>query len=140
VKLSLSMALTFKSKQIEKVITLDEIQYLSGSELFLLKDELIFAINSMDRSLIEVATQSEESGEPYNQEWHQRVRRKQKVCQAFLVEVSNLDKMYDVIYKSFFIKNLLKYISEEDLGTVEQKTELDTQDELLAIREKELIK
>ena len=44
-KLSLSMPLTFNSKQIDKVVTIDQIPQLSNPEILLLKDELMTAIN-----------------------------------------------------------------------------------------------
>ena len=47
-KLSLSMPLTFNSKQIDKVVTIDQIPELSNPEILLLKDELMTAINNMD--------------------------------------------------------------------------------------------
>ena len=47
-KLSLSMPLTFNSKQIDKVVTIDDVGSLSNPEVLLLKDELMTAINNMD--------------------------------------------------------------------------------------------
>ena len=47
-KLSLSMPLTFNSKQIDKVVSIDQIPQLSNPEILLLKDELMIAINNMD--------------------------------------------------------------------------------------------
>ena len=44
-KLSLSMPLTFNSKQIDKVVSIDDVGSLSNPEVLLLKDELMTAIN-----------------------------------------------------------------------------------------------
>ena len=53
------MALNFYSKQIEKEISLDQLSKLKPAELVILKDELQFAIASMDNSLLEVKKQKE---------------------------------------------------------------------------------
>ena len=42
------MPLTFNSKQIDKVVTIDDVGSLSNPEVLLLKDELMTAINNMD--------------------------------------------------------------------------------------------
>ena len=42
------MPLTFNSKQIDKVVSIDDVGSLSNPEVLLLKDELMTAIKSMD--------------------------------------------------------------------------------------------
>ena len=107
------MALNFYSKQIEKEISLDQLSKLKSAELVILKDELQFAIASMDNSLLEVKKQKEENNEPYDVEWHQRVRRKQKVCEAFLIEIAEQDAIYEIMYKTYFSELLLEKIGME---------------------------
>ena len=51
------MSLQFKSKQIDRVVKIDELKDLRSSELIILKDELIYAVNAMNKSLIDVAAQ-----------------------------------------------------------------------------------
>ena len=75
------MALTFNSKQIDKVVSIDDVGKLSNPEILLLKDELMTAINNMEDSIKRFKQEQQES---YDQEWHQKVRRKQQVCKAFL--------------------------------------------------------
>ena len=79
-KLSLSMPLTFNSKQIDKVVTIDDVGSLSNPEVLLLKDELMTAIKSMDDYIKKF---KQEKQEAYDKDWHQKVRRKQQVCKAF---------------------------------------------------------
>ena len=45
------MALTFNSKQIDKVVSIDDVGKLSNPEILLLKDELMTAINNMEDSI-----------------------------------------------------------------------------------------
>ena len=45
------MALTFNSKQIDKVVSIDDVGKLSNPEILLLKDELMMAINNMEDSI-----------------------------------------------------------------------------------------
>ena len=54
------MSLQFKSKQIDRVVKIDELKTLRSSELIILKDELIYAVNAMNKSLIDVAAQKKE--------------------------------------------------------------------------------
>ena len=81
-KLSLSMPLTFNSKQIDKVVSIDDVGSLSNPEALLLKDELMTAIKSMDDYIKKF---KQEKQEAYDKDWHQKVRRKQQVCKAFFV-------------------------------------------------------
>ena len=83
-KLSLSMPLTFNSKQIDKVVTIDDVGALSNPEVLLLKDELMTAIKSMDDYIKKF---KQEKQEAYDKDWHQKVRRKHQVCKAFLSQL-----------------------------------------------------
>ena len=51
------MALNFYSKQLGKEICLDALSEIKGAELIILKDELEYAIESMNKSLIEIKAQ-----------------------------------------------------------------------------------
>ena len=98
------MPLTFKSKQIDKVVSIDDVGKLSNPEILLLKDELMRAINNMEDSIKRFQHEQQES---YDQEWHQKVRRKQKVCKAFLSQLINLDydeSLFRAIYDKHFSK------------------------------------
>ena len=128
------MALNFYSKQIEKEISLDQLSKLKSAELVILKDELQFAITSMDNSLLEVKKQKEENNEPYDVEWHQRVRRKQKVCQAFLEEIASLDDAYEAIYQKNFMKLLTNYISTEELDRLARDARVQTDLKILEMK------
>ena len=120
------MPLQFKSKQIDKTVNIDELEKLRPSELLLLKDELQFAIKNMNSSLLEVAAQKKRDGEDYNQQWHRKVRRKQKVCQAFLEEIANLDEVYEAIYQKNFMTFLTQYISTQELDEIIKKAKIQT--------------
>ena len=120
-KLSLSMPLTFNSKQIDKVVTIDQIPELSNPEILLLKDELMTAINNMDEYIKKF---KEEKAESYDQDWHQKVRRKQQVCKAFLSQLINLDydeSLFRSIYDKHFSTIILKYIDRNEFRTIHDK-------------------
>ena len=120
-KLSLSMPLTFNSKQIDKVVTIDQIPQLSNPEILLLKDELMVAINNMDDCIKKF---KEEKQELYDQEWHQKVRRKQQVCKAFLSQLVNLDhdeSLFRSIYDKHFSTIILQYIDRNEFRTIHNK-------------------
>tara|TARA_B100000900_G_C20584080_1_gene718762 strand:+ start:1533 stop:1937 length:405 start_codon:yes stop_codon:yes gene_type:complete len=120
-KLSLSMPLTFNSKQIDKVVTIDQIPELSNPEILLLKDELMTAINNMDEYIKKF---KEEKAESYDQDWHQKVRRKQQVCKAFLSQLINLDydeSLFRSIYDKHFSTIILQYIDRNEFRTIHDK-------------------
>ena len=105
-KLSLSMPLTFNSKQIDKVVSIDDVESLSNPEVLLLKDELMTAIKSMDDYIKKF---KQEKQEKYDKDWHQKVRRKQQVCKAFLSQLINLD--YDEsLFRSIYDKHFSQII------------------------------
>ena len=128
------MSLQFKSKQIDRVVKIDELKTLRSSELIILKDELIYAVNAMNKSLIDVAAQKKRDNQPYDQEWHQRVRRKQKVCQAFLEEIASLDDAYEAIYQKNFMRLLTNYISTEELDKLARDARIETDLKILEMK------
>ena len=120
-KLSLSMPLTFNSKQIDKVVTIDQISQLSNPEILLLKDELMTAINNMDDYIKKF---QEEKAESYDKSWHQKVRRKQQVCKAFLSQLISLDhdeSLFRSIYDKHFSAIILQYIDRNEFRTIHNK-------------------
>ena len=120
-KLSLSMPLTFNSKQIDKVVTIDQIPELSNPEILLLKDELMTAINNMDDYIKKF---QEEKAESYDKSWHQKVRRKQQVCKAFLSQLISLDhdeSLFRSIYDKHFSAIILQYIDRNEVRTIHNK-------------------
>lgn len=120
-KLSLSMPLTFNSKQIDKVVTIDQIPELSNPEILLLKDELMIAINNMDDYIKKF---QEEKAESYDKSWHQKVRRKQQVCKAFLSQLISLDhdeSLFRSIYDKHFSAIILQYIDRNEFRTIHNK-------------------
>ena len=120
-KLSLSMPLTFNSKQIDKVVSIDQIPQLSNPEILLLKDELMIAINNMDDYIKKF---QEEKAESYDKSWHQKVRRKQQVCKAFLSQLISLDhdeSLFRSIYDKHFSEIILQYIDRNEFRTIHNK-------------------
>ena len=120
-KLSLSMPLTCNSKQIDKVVTIDQIPELSNPEILLLKDELMTAINNMDDYIKKF---QEEKAESYDKSWHQKVRRKQQVCKAFLSQLISLDhdeSLFRSIYDKHFSTIILQYIDRNEFRTIHNK-------------------
>ena len=128
------MALTFNSRQIDKVVSIDDVGKLSNPEILLLKDELMTAINNMEDSIKRFKQEQKES---YDQEWHQKVRRKQQVCKAFLSQLISLDydeSLFRAIYDKHFSKMILEYIDQQEFRTINDKARS------LAIAELEKIK
>ena len=120
-KLSLSMPLTFNSKQIDKVVTIDDVGSLSNPEVLLLKDELMTAIKSMDDYIKKF---KQEKQEAYDKDWHQKVRRKQQVCKAFLSQLISLDHdetLFRSIYDKHFSQIILEYIDRNEFRTIHNK-------------------
>ena len=120
-KLSLSMPLTFNSKQIDKVVTIDDVGSLSNPEVLLLKDELMTAINNMDDYIKKF---KQEKQEKYDKDWHQKVSRKQQVCKAFLSQLINLDydeSLFRSIYDKHFSQIILEYIDRNEFRTIHNK-------------------
>ena len=119
--LSLSMPLTFNSKQIDKVVSIDDVASLSNPEILLLKDELMVAINNMDDYIKKF---KKEKAESYDKEWHQKVRRKQQVCKAFLSQLISLDHdetLFRSIYDKHFAQIILQYINRDEYRTIHNK-------------------
>ena len=119
--LSLSMPLTFNSKQIDKVVSIDDVASLSNPEILLLKDELMTAINNMDDFIKKF---KKEKQEDYDKDWHQKVRRKQQVCKAFLSQLVNLDhddSLCRSIYDKHFSAIILQYIDRNEFRTIHNK-------------------
>ena len=115
------MPLTFNSKQIDKVVTIDQIPELSNPEILLLKDELMIAINNMDDYIKKF---QEEKAESYDKSWHQKVRRKQQVCKAFLSQLISLDHdetLFRSIYDKHFSTIILQYIDRNEFRTIHNK-------------------
>ena len=128
------MPLTFNSKQIDKVVTIDDVGTLSNPEMLLLKDELMTAINNMDDYIKKF---KQEKQEQYDKDWHQKVRRKQQVCKAFLSQLVSLDhdeSLFRSIYDKHFSKMILEYIDQQEFRTINDKARS------LAIAELEKIK
>ena len=120
-KLSLSMPLTFNSKQIDKVVSIDDVGSLSNPELLLLKDELMTAINSMDSYIKKFKQEKQEN---YDKDWHQNLRRKQQVCKALLSQLISLDHdeaLFRSIYDKHFSQIILQYIDRNDFRTIHDK-------------------
>ena len=120
-KLSLSMPLTFNSKQIDKVVSIDDVGSLSNPEVLLLKDELMMAINNMDDYIKKF---KQEKQEKYDKDWHQKVRRKQQVCKAFLSQLISLDHdetLFRSIYDKHFSKIILEYIDRNEFRIIHNK-------------------
>ena len=56
------MALTFNSKTIKKVISIDELEKLSNPELELVENELETAIKTMNESMADIAHEKQSQG------------------------------------------------------------------------------
>ena len=119
-KLSLSMPLTFNSKQIDKVVTIDDVGSLSNPEVLLLKDELMTAINNMDNYIKKFKQEKQEK--------YDRLASKSKTqttgMQSFLSQLISLDhdeSLFRSIYDKHFSQIILEYIDRNDFRIIHDK-------------------
>ena len=79
------------------------------------------AINNMDDYIKKF---QEEKAESYDKSWHQKVRRKQQVCKAFLSQLISLDhdeSLFRSIYDKHFSAIILQYIDRNEFRTIHNK-------------------
>ena len=79
------------------------------------------AIKSMDDYIKKF---KQEKQEKYDKDWHQKVRRKQQVCKAFLSQLISLDHdeaLFRSIYDKHFSQIILQYIDRNDFRTIHDK-------------------
>ena len=79
------------------------------------------AINNMDNYIKKF---KQEKQEKYDKDWHQKVRRKQQVCKAFLSQLISLDhdeSLFRSIYDKHFSQIILEYIDRNEFRTIHNK-------------------
>jgi len=82
--------LTFSSKSLNRVIGFDAFSTLSLTELRALYAELFIADQSMTDSIAGVERQAQVDGVPVDKDWIHRIRKKHRVCMAFLAQIKQL--------------------------------------------------
>ena len=130
------MALTFNSKSIKKVVDIDNIQKLSSPEIRLLKEELERAIETLGKELGNIAYDKHVTGDPWRNDWHLRVKRKQQICGAFLERIETIfDENNNTLFRKTFNKHfhnlLLEMITLDQYETLERQAKDLTFKELL---------
>jgi glutamyl-tRNA reductase len=113
------MALTFNSKTIKKVISIDELDHLSNPELELVEQELETAIKTMNESMADIAEEKHSQGLKPDSDWLVRIKRKQQICDTFLQKIQvNLTMNNSEFVKQKYQQNLNKLL-QKALGTKE---------------------
>ena len=130
------MALTFNSKSIKKVVDIDNIQKLSSPEIRLLKEELERGIETLGKELGNIAYDKHVTGDPWRNDWHLRVKRKQQICGAFLERIETIfDENNNTLFRKTFNKHfhnlLLEMITLDQYETLERQAKDLTFKELL---------
>ena len=128
------MALTFNSKSIKKVVDIDNIQKLSSPEIRLLKEELERAIETLGKELGNIAYDKHVTGDPWRNDWHLRVKRKQQICGAFLERIETIfDENNNTLFRKTFNKHFHNLLLE--MITLDQYEMLERQAKDLTFKE-----
>jgi hypothetical protein len=116
--------LTFLSKSLDRVISFDSFSTLSIAELRALYAELFIADLSMTDSMAN-ALGSDSDTNPVDKDWIHRMKKKHRVCLAFLAQVKQLLDAVTVesnLYLSYY-KHLNSLLVEELGPTVLKEVE-----------------
>ena len=113
------MALTFNSKTIKKVISIDELEKLSDPELELVEIEFETAIKIMNESMAEIAHEKHLQGLKPDSDWLIRIKRKKQICDTFLQKIqTNITLNNSEFVKQKYQQNLNKLL-QKALGVTE---------------------
>ena len=113
------MALTFNSKTIKKVISIDELEKLGNPELELVEKELETAIKTMNESMAEKAHEKQTQGLQPDSDWLIRIKRKRQICDTFLQKIqTNITLNSSEFVKQKYQQNLNKLL-QKALGVTE---------------------
>jgi len=115
----MNSALTFSSKALDKCITFSSFEALSITELRALYAELFIADESIKDSLFNAEKNAAAEGAPVDADWIHRIKKKHRVCLAFLVQTKQL--LDAVVVDSNVYLAYHKYLEElllEELGPV----------------------
>ena len=128
------MALTFNSKTIKKVVSIDDLEKLSNPELDLVEMELETAIKTMNESISSITHEKYLQGEEVNADWLVKIKRKQQICNTFLEKIqTNIAFNKSEFVRQKYQQNLNKLL-QEVLGK-EQYEEIKNQAKNLAFDE-----
>jgi hypothetical protein len=84
-----SMSLTFASRSLQRTFALEDLTALTKTQLRVLHEELIKAIEAMDNKIEEVQTE-EKLGVTPEVNWLHRISKKKAICKTFVDQVSEL--------------------------------------------------
>ena len=107
------MALTFNSKTIKKVVSIDDLEKLSNPELDLVETELETAIKTMNESISSITHEKYLQGEEVNADWLVKIKRKQQICNTFLEKIqTNIAFNKSEFVRQKYQQNLNKLLQE----------------------------
>tara|TARA_B100001250_G_scaffold392702_1_gene394726 strand:+ start:2713 stop:3114 length:402 start_codon:yes stop_codon:yes gene_type:complete len=107
------MALTFNSKTIKKVVSIDDLEKLSNPELDLLEQELETAIKTMNESIASITHEKYSQGEEVNADWLVKIKRKEQICNTFLEKIqTNIALNKSEFVRQKYQQNLNKLLQE----------------------------
>jgi len=83
------MSLTFASRSLQRTFALDDLTALPKTQLRVLHDELLKAIEAMDTKIDEVQTEEQLGGDA-ECNWLHRVKKKRVICETFANQIAEL--------------------------------------------------
>lgn len=80
------MTLTFRSKELEREIALDEVWEMPLETVRMFHVELTLAVQSMDDSIREAQRLENDAGVPFDRDWMHKTRKKRRITIMFASE------------------------------------------------------
>lgn len=133
----MNSTLTFLSKSLDKRITFSSFETLSIVELRALYAELFIADESMKDSLLNAERKAAADGVSVDPDWVHRIKKKHRVCMAFLVQAkqlldavivdSNIHLAYQRHLDALLLEELGPVVWQEIKDLAKEKAGMDAQ-------------
>lgn len=106
--------ITFDSKNLERQVTLADLNQLSETQLRELHCELTMAVQVMDERIQEAIDTEKLSGLPKDQDWINRVKKKRRICATFVGQVNAALQRVESVDRLYLLH--LERLAAEELG------------------------
>lgn len=119
-----SMSLTFVSRSLQRTFALEDLTALTKTQLRVLHDELLRAVDAMDTKIEEVQTE-ERLGITPEANWLHRINKKKEICKTFAAQVSELllesNSCFEQLYRLKLDQLLLDELGEDTLQEIKNE-------------------
>ena len=119
-----SMSLTFVSRSLQRTFALEDLTALTKTQLRVLHDELLRAVDAMDTKIEEVQTE-ERLGIMPEANWLHRINKKKEICKTFAAQVSELllesNSCFEQLYRLKLDQLLLDELGEDTLQEIKNE-------------------